>query len=85
MGLNFTKISATIIQVVWRRPQITNGDILSYSIIVTTSIGPVFQRTISGNQSNVLVTNLSMYTCFQCKKSTEKDTRLNQYSSYLTR
>lgn len=67
MGLNFTKISATIIQVIWRRPQITNGDILSYSIVVTTSTGPVSQTTISGDQNNVLVTNLSMYTLyFQC-------------------
>ena len=64
MGLNFTKISATIIQIIWRRPQITNGDILSYSIVVTTSTGPVYQRTIFGDQNNVLVTNLSMYTLY---------------------
>lgn len=64
MGLNFTKISATIIQIIWRRPQITNGDILSYSIVVITSTGPVYQRTIFGNQNNVLVTNLSMYTLY---------------------
>ena len=62
-GLNFTKISATIIQVLWRRPQSTNGVILSYSIVMTTSTGPVFQRMVPGDQNNVLVTNLSMYAC----------------------
>ena len=57
-GLDFTKISASIIQVVWSRPQITNGIIVSYSVIIKTNIETVFQRTVLGDQNNVLVTNL---------------------------
>ena len=57
-GLNFTKISTSIIQVVWNRPQITNGIIVSYSVIIKTNIETVFQRTVLGDQNNVLVTNL---------------------------
>lgn len=60
-GLNFTIISTTIIQVVWKGPRVTNGVIISYSIIVTTSTETVFQGTVPGNQNNVLVTNLSKY------------------------
>lgn len=58
-GLNFTKISATVIQVVWRRPQDNNGMILSYSIIVKRSTQTVFQTIVPGDRNNVLVTNLS--------------------------
>lgn len=57
-GLDFTKISASIIQVVWNRPQITNGIIVSYSVIIKTNIETVFQGTVLGDQNNVLVTNL---------------------------
>ena len=58
-GLNFIKISATVIQVVWRRPQNISGRILSYSVIVKRSTLTVFQTTVPGDRNNVLVTNLS--------------------------
>ena len=60
-GLNFTKISATIIQAVWSRPQVTNGMIVSYSVLVKTNTETVFQRIVSGDQNNILVTNLSKH------------------------
>lgn len=58
-GLNFTKISATILQISWSEPVVTNGAILLYSIQVEGVMESVFQRSVPGDQKSLLATNLS--------------------------
>ena len=60
-GLNFTKISATILQISWSEPVVTNGVILLYSIQVESVMGSIFQTSVSGDQKSLLTTNLSKY------------------------
>lgn len=62
IGLNFTKVSATVLQISWSEPEVTNGVIQSYSIQVDNHIDTVFQESVPGNQKSVLVTNLSKLT-----------------------
>ena len=61
-GLNFTKISATILQITWSEPVVTNGVIQLYSIQVESVMGSIFQRSVPGDQKSLLATNLSKYT-----------------------
>ena len=57
--LNFTKISATILQISWSEPEVTNGAIQFYNIQVQTITDSVFQASVPGDQKSVLVTSLS--------------------------
>ena len=62
IGLSFTKVSATVLQISWSEPEVTNGVIQSYSIQVDNHIDTVFQESVPGNQKSILVTNLSKLT-----------------------
>ena len=61
IGLTFTKISATILQISWTEPEVTNGVIQVYSLQVENFIdtSTAFQATVPGSQKSVLVTDLS--------------------------
>ena len=65
IGLNFTKISATIPQISWSelKPEVTNKAILFYSVQVDMVTDSVFQASVPGDnfKKSVLVTNLSKY------------------------
>ena len=54
----FTKISASILQILWSRPESTSGRIRQYSVLVETRDGSVFQDNIPGAQTTVLIANL---------------------------
>lgn len=58
-GLAFTSISATVLQISWTRPEVTNGEIRLYSILVETHAGPLFQENVPGEQSSTLIPNFS--------------------------
>ena len=58
-GLNFAKISATILQISWSEPEVTNGAIQFYDVQVDTISDTVFQASVPGSQKSILVTNLS--------------------------
>ena len=59
LGLRFTNISATVLQISWNSPEMTNGVIQLYSVTVETRTDSVFQRNVPGEQRTILVTNLS--------------------------
>lgn len=58
VGLTFTKISATVLQISWNSPEVTNGDIQFYSVMVETRTDLVFQENVPGEQRTILVTSL---------------------------
>jgi hypothetical protein len=60
MGLMFTSISATVLQVSWDSPEVSNGVIQLYSVVVEAHTGPVFQESVPGEQRTLLVTTLGM-------------------------
>ncbi len=57
--LLFTSISATVLQISWTSPEVTNGGIQLYSVLVKTRASSVFQANVPGEQRTVLVANLS--------------------------
>lgn len=58
VGLRLTSISATILQVSWSTPEVTNGNIQAYSVMVNTQADLVFQQSVSRGQTTILVTSL---------------------------
>ena len=59
VGLTFTSISATVLQISWRAPEETNGEIQSYFVLLETSTATIFQESVVGEQRIALVPNLS--------------------------
>ena len=56
----FAKISASILQILWSRPQeSTPGRIQQYLVSVETRAESVFQDSVPGQQNTVLISNLS--------------------------
>lgn len=58
-GLTFTKLSATVLQITWTSPEVTNGAIQVYSVLVEGLASSVFQQDVPGEQRTALVPNLS--------------------------
>ena len=52
-------LSATVLQITWSSPQVTNGTIQTYSVLVEGPASSVFQEDVSGEQRTALVANLS--------------------------
>ena len=59
VGLTLTSISATVLQISWRAPEETNGEIQSYFVLLETSTASIFQESVVGEQRIALVSNLS--------------------------
>ena len=58
-GLSFIKASPTLLQITWSSPSVTNGVIQSYMVQVERYDGLVFSDNIDGEQTSVLIPNLS--------------------------
>ena len=58
-GLSFIKISPTLLQITWSSPSVTNGVIQSYLVQVERYDGLVYSDSVEGEQTSVLVPNLS--------------------------
>ena len=56
MGLMFSSISATVLEITWTTPQVTNGVVLSYSVLIDTHADFFYQKNFTGDQRSVLVT-----------------------------
>lgn len=66
VGLRLTSISAAVLQVSWSSPEVTNGDIQMYAVMVKTQAGDlVFQQSVPRGLMTVLVTSLGkmVYYC----------------------
>ncbi len=59
MGLAFTAISATVLQIMWGTPEVTNGNIQLYTVTVETRDAALFKESVAGSMNSHLVTNLS--------------------------
>ena len=57
MGLSYITISATTLYIMWNSPEVTNGEIQMYSVLVEAGTSSVFQKNVLEEQ--VTVTNLS--------------------------
>lgn len=64
MGLTFTSISATVLQISWRDPEVTNGEIQSYFVLVETRAGAVLQESVPREQRTIVLPNLSKINFF---------------------
>lgn len=58
MGLRLTGISASVLEITWSKPEVTNGDILLYSVTVETRSGYMFQENVPSSQKTVLISSL---------------------------
>lgn len=43
----------------WSSPEVTNGQIQAYSVLIGTPAGSVYQQEVSGDQRTLIVTSLS--------------------------
>ena len=57
--LLFIKISPTVLEITWNIPLVTNGVIQSYLLQVERYDGLVYSANVDGEQTAVLVPNLS--------------------------
>ena len=62
MELSLTGISASVLEITWRKPNVTNGDILFYTVTVETHSGYMFQEIVPSSQTTVLISSLCKIT-----------------------
>lgn len=58
-GLMFTKISTSVLQILWSSPESNPGRIQQYLVLVETRDGSVLQESVPGTQTTILIANLS--------------------------
>lgn len=66
-GLTLTSVSASTLNVSWGQPDITNGLLLSYTVVVRTRNGTIFLTSVAADsQLSIFVNNLSEFQIMPC-------------------
>ncbi len=66
LGVNITRVTSTIIQLEWCRPQPVNGIISHYTVTCSTNSGGSTMRQEKAVSESVIVSNLHPFTNYTC-------------------